>query len=177
MARSILKAKGRREGQGGFSRLIHAYFETLEYAALSPRAVKALIDIYCQYRGSNNGDLTGAFSVMRKRGWSSKDQLSKALKELLDGGWLMVTRQGGRHSATLYAVTFMPIDACGGKLDVKATATAPHLWKKTDDGACEINFPSPPHGAMCPATRVNDCALNCKLPRTAGQSCRFSAMN
>lgn len=153
MARTLLRAKGRRSGQG-YSQLIHAYFESPEYADLSPRAVKALIDIFCQYRGANNGDLCAAIGVMRARGWRSKDQLAKALDELLDKGWLMVTRRGGRHLATLYAVTFMSIDPCGGKLDVKATATPPHLWKKTKLGEPPvISLPrntghiAPPHGA------------------------------
>lgn len=153
MTRTLLRAKGRRSGQG-YSQLIHAYFESPEYAELSPRAVKALIDIFCQYRGANNGDLCAAIGVMRSRGWRSKDQLAKALEELLDKGWLMVTRQGGRHLATLYAVTFMSIDACGGKLDVKATTTPPHLWKKLKPVAQPlISLPrsagqcAPPHGA------------------------------
>lgn len=131
MARSILRSKGRRNSQS-YSQLIHAYFQSPEYAELSPRAVKALIDLFCQYRGGNNGDLCAAKSVMQKSGWRSNDCLSKALKELVDKGWLMITRQGGRHLASLYAVTFMPIDECGGKLDVKATRLAPHLWKKSN---------------------------------------------
>jgi len=47
------RMKGRRSAPH-YSQLIHAYFESPEYARLSPRAVKALIDLYCQYRGSNN---------------------------------------------------------------------------------------------------------------------------
>lgn len=129
MSRKRERMKGRRES-GSFAKLPHAYFQSPEFAELLPRAVKALIDLYCQFRGNNNGDLCAAFSVMRLRGWRSKDQLAKAIKELIEKGWLMVTRQGGRNMATLYAVTFMPINECGGKLDVKATATPPHLWKR-----------------------------------------------
>lgn len=129
MALTRLRMKGRRTGHH-YSQLIHAYFESAEYACLSPRAVKALIDVYCQYRGGNNGDLVATISVMRARGWKSKDQLAKAIAELVERGWLMVTRQGGRNIPTLYAVTFLAIDECGGKLDVKPTATPLHLWKK-----------------------------------------------
>ena len=46
---------------------------------------------------------------MSKRGWKSKDTLSKALAELRDKDWIEVTRQGGRHSPSLYAVTFYAI--------------------------------------------------------------------
>ncbi len=153
MGRTLERMKGRRES-GTFSKLIHAYFQSPEFAELSPRAVKALIDLYCQYRGYNNGDLSAAISIMRARGWRSKDQLAKALKELVEKDWLVVTRQGGRNLATLYAVTFMPINECGGKLDVKATVTPPHLWKRPGmSQASVISLPrptgqvAPPHGA------------------------------
>lgn len=110
--------------------LIHDYFTSREYADLSPRAVKALVDLYTQFRGANNGDLCAAWTVMSKRGWTSKDQLAKALRELLDGGWITVSRQGGRRIATLYAVTWLPIDRCGGKLDVRADPKPLHSWRR-----------------------------------------------
>jgi hypothetical protein len=109
--------------------LIHAYFSSPEYAALSPRAVKALIDLLTQYRGANNGDLCAAWSIMRKRGWSSKDQLVKAIRELLESGWIIVTRPGGRRITTLYALTFFPIDDCNGKHDVKPMVAPLHYWR------------------------------------------------
>ena len=45
-------------------------------------------------------------------------------------GILMMTRQGGRNKASLYAVTFQPINECGGKLDIAPTDIAPGDWKK-----------------------------------------------
>lgn len=139
MSRTRRNTKGRRDS-GTFSKLIHAYFQSPEYAELSPRAVKALIDLYCQYNGFNNGDLCASWTApamgrnriwpgMRARGWRSKDLLHKALKELLDRGWIVVTRQGGMHYATLYAVSFLGIDSCGNKLDVTPNPVPSHLWK------------------------------------------------
>ena len=49
---------------------------------------------------------------------------------LLETGMIELTRQGGLHCASLYAVTWLPIDECGGKLDVNATAVASGLWKQ-----------------------------------------------
>jgi hypothetical protein len=127
--------KGRRS-RGQFLALSHAYLESPQYAALSSRALKALIDIAGQYNGRNNGDLTAAWSVMRVRGWTSKDQLAKSVRELLDRGWVMLTRKGGRDRSTptLYAVTWWGIDDCGGKLDPGVTASAAPLntWKNPD---------------------------------------------
>jgi hypothetical protein len=113
--------------------LPHAYLESEQYAHLSPRAVKALLDLASQFRGKNNGDLAATWSVMRRRGWTSKDQLYKGLQELLNLGWIVRTRRGGRDRTqpTLYAVTIWGINYCGGKLDA-GIAIDPRpllLWK------------------------------------------------
>ena len=136
MARKRSRAKGRLE-KGPFFVVPNAVVEHPKYARLKPRAVKLLIDVYSQYNGHNNGDFTAAFSVMRKRGWSSKDQLRKALLELLEVGYLKQTRQGGKHQCSLFAVTFRPIDECKGKLDIAPTQVAPGDWKR------EIESPAP----------------------------------
>lgn len=128
MARTRLKVKGRRES-GSFAAIPHAILDSPEYAGLSAHAVKALLDLFAQYRGENNGDLTAAWSLMQIRGWTSKALLYRALRELLDKGWIVKTRQGGRHQASLYGVTWKPINPCGGKLDVSPTHVAPGTWK------------------------------------------------
>lgn len=130
MARTRYNQKARRDGSS-FSQLPHVYFQSEQYAALSARAVKLLIDLYCQYRGKNNGDLTASWVVMKKRGWTSKSQLQKGLKELESRGWILKTRQGSIHKASLYAVTFQGIDYCSGKLDsgVMPDARPLLLWK------------------------------------------------
>lgn len=74
MGRTLSKAKGRRS-KGTFAALPHAVLESPKYAALPPRAVKALLDLYAQFRGVNNGDLKAARSVMQPRGWRSKNSL------------------------------------------------------------------------------------------------------
>lgn len=133
MALSRLRAKGRKEGRS-FSKLIHAYFTSPEYAALSPRAVKLLIDLYAQFRGANNGDLTASWTVLRNVGWTSKDQLAKAVRELLETGWIVETRKGSRGICSLYGVTFIGIDECGGKLDGIYPKGSLHLWKTGNRG-------------------------------------------
>lgn len=156
MARDRAKITGRGDGSQSFSKLIHAYFQSPEYAALSPRAVKLLMDLYVQFRGTNNGNFCATWKFMQAVGWKSKDTLSKALKELLETGWLVVTRRGGRKIPTLYAVTFIPIDACGGRLDLRPTLTPLHSWKREGGSlrtAPVISLPrptgqsAPPHGS------------------------------
>ena len=128
MARSRVKQKGRMES-GSFIQLPHLILESPEYAALSAHAVKALIDLFAQFKGENNGDFTAAWSLMQKRGWKSKAMLYRGLNELIDKGWIIKSRQGGRHRCSLYAVTWKRVNTCKGKLDIEATRSAPGTWK------------------------------------------------
>jgi hypothetical protein len=101
-----------------------------EYANLSYKAVKLLVDVLEQFNGNNNGDMCITMSVMKKKGWKSSGTLQAAKKELEDKGWLQLLRPGGRHMCSLYAVSMYPIDECGGKHGYKSTRTASNLWKK-----------------------------------------------
>lgn len=130
--RSRHKAKSRRD-TGTFFGLPHAVMDSPNYLRLSTKAVKLLNDIGRQYNGYNNGDLCAAYSVMQPRGWVSKGTLSEALEELLHFGLIMVSRQGGRHKATLYALTWQSIDDCNGKLDIQETSVSPGLWRNECD--------------------------------------------
>ena len=100
-----------------------------QYANLSYKAIKLLIDVLEQFNGNNNGDLCITMSVMKKKGWVSSGTLHAAKKELLNKGWLEETRKGGRHKCSLFAVSIHPIDECGGKHDRKSTHTASNRWK------------------------------------------------
>lgn len=122
-------AKAQRES-GGFVALPHIVIRSEAYAKMSAYAVKLLNDLLAQYRGNNNGDLCAAWTLMQKRGWKSRDTLNKALRELKDEEWIIVTRQGGRHMPSLYAITFYAIHECGGKLDVRPTHTPMSQWRR-----------------------------------------------
>ena len=111
-----------------FLMLPHNVLNHPEFVSLSPRAVKLLLDIAVQYNGRNNGDLCAPLSLMSLRGWKSSDQLHKAKKELVSNEVILVSRQGGLNKASLYAVTWVPVDECNGKLDIAATKTAPVKW-------------------------------------------------
>ena len=122
------KVKRRRE-TGSFIAMPHACLNHENYIALNPHSVKLLFDLYAQYKGKNNGDFVATWSYMKKRGWRSQDTLFKAIKELLNRGWIVVSRQGGRNRCSLYAVTFQRIDECQGKLDITSTIAALGNWK------------------------------------------------
>ncbi len=133
MAKSYAKAKGRSEG-GRFVALPHKCLEHKNFTRLTPKATKLFIDLSFQYNGYNNGDLTAAFTIMKKRGWKSKETLRLAIDELLHFGWIILTRIGGlNRNPNLYALTIHAIDDCNGKLDVSSTVTAPGNWKQLFD--------------------------------------------
>lgn len=128
MARNRQKSKGRSES-GSFCALPHSILESREYAALSGKTVKLLLDIFSQFRGANNGDLGANWKEMSKRGWKSRDTLTRALGELTESGFILKTRQGGRRKCSLYAVTWLAINECGGKLDMAPTRVATNTWR------------------------------------------------
>jgi hypothetical protein len=111
-----------------FIRLTWQILNSPEYARLSPKAVKMLLDIWVQYNGFNNGDLCATWSLMRKRGWRSSGTMQSALIELEQAGWLERTRQGGRHKCNLYALSEFRIDECKRKHDRKKTEKPSKLW-------------------------------------------------
>jgi len=141
MAKSYAKAKGRSEG-GQFIKLPHRCLEHINFTRLTPKATKLFIDLMLQFNGRNNGDLTAAFTIMKKRGWNSKETLRLAIDELLHYGWITRTRIGGlNRTPNLYALTIHAIDECGGKLDVNPTNTALGYWKQmVDDWVKPANY-------------------------------------
>lgn len=144
------KVKGRRSGHS-FLQMPHPLLNSDAFCSLSARAVKMLLDIAVQYKGSNNGDLIASMSFMKARGWNSNDQISKALAELLDRGLIVLTRQGRRpRVASLYAITWRAIDECGGKLEeVTPTNRPPDNWRQFRFSDHRHTVQSePPHGAM-----------------------------
>lgn len=110
-----------------------------EYAKLSPKAVKMLMDIWTQYTGYNNGDLCAPWSLMRPRGWRSKGTMQSAIEELEKTGWLERTRQGGKHQCNLYALSEYNIDECKGKHDRKPTKKPSKLWMDKNRYATRIS--------------------------------------
>ena len=129
MTRDRRKHKGRAE-RSSFFAWPRDVGESSAYVALSAHGRMLLNDLCFQFRGANNGDLSAAWAIMKARGWKSRDTLHKALRELLELGLIEKTRQGGRHCCSLYALTWLPIDECNGKLDGRASRTPSGLWKR-----------------------------------------------
>lgn len=164
MRKKRYKDHGEKREGNGFLALPHVVLRSDEFANLSPRATKLMLDLLAQYKGDNNGDLCAAVKLMGERGWRSKDRLAHAVRELLHKSFLVVTRQGGRHRASLYGVTFFDIDWCNGKLDIEAPT-------RKLMGAWHREKPAPQVGQTrkdCPANGAIDGASSANCP--AGRS-------
>jgi len=138
MTRARWRHKGRSEG-GTYFAIPHAVMRSANWRAMPPRAVKLVCDLGGQFRGSNNGDLSAAWRIMRPLGWNSRATLADAIADALRFGMIEKTRQGGLHLCSLYALTWQPIDECGGKLDVPATRVPSALWKRPSRPAEQKN--------------------------------------
>jgi len=126
------EGRDKRE-RGRFLALPYAVLTSAAYLSLSPHGIKLLIDLGAQYNGSNNGDLSAAWKLMRPRGWRSEETLAKAKKELLRTQLIVETRKGWRpNRASLYAITFFALDHCDGKLDITPRGFPYGAWKLMD---------------------------------------------
>ena len=127
------KYKEKRE-PGQFMALTMEFMRSHVRRNLPRRAQKLLLDLLGQYNGSNNGDLCLAWKTMVPFDWKSKDTLAKATSDLLEKEVIMLTRQGGRNKASLFALTMFAIDPCRHKngllkLDVNPTKFPPSKWR------------------------------------------------
>jgi hypothetical protein len=111
-------------------------------AELSPHAAKLLFDVLALLgpNATRNGDLSLSPKAMRVRGWSGRETLNAAVRELIDNGLLIQTRQGSRLDCSLFACTLYPLDCDLKKLDVR-----PGSYRLTDymgEGAALANPPT-----------------------------------
>lgn len=115
-----------------FCGIVRSVFESPAFAALSPHACKLLLELVGQFRGDNNGNLTAAWSVVSKRGWRSRTTLWRCKAELIEAGFVYVTRKGHMPSTCeLLALTWFPLDV-SPKFDPEALACfAPKAYAKS----------------------------------------------
>ncbi|MAR01458.1 MAG: hypothetical protein CMI00_13085 [Oceanospirillaceae bacterium] len=127
------KLTGKNATRRSFAGIPRNVMESPDFRALSPNARNLLLILAYYYRGKNNGDLSAPFKVMKEQwGFNSPETLNKAKKELLERNLIIETRAGRFQNpggtCSLYALTWEPINDCGGKLDVAATITPPRCF-------------------------------------------------
>jgi len=119
---------------GRYIAIPHMVMRSADYRNLKGNAVKLLNALVFQYNGSNNGDLTAAWSVMHEQhGFNSKGTLQRALQELVNSNLISKSResffQNPNNQCALYALTWKAIDECPGKrLDSRSTIQPPRKF-------------------------------------------------
>jgi hypothetical protein len=126
--------KDKRE-PGAFAPVSRFFLDSHVRKNLSMKANTLLMDLLAQYNGFNNGDLCLAWKIMKEYNWRSRQTLDRAREELLEKEILMLTRQGGRNSPSLFALTIYNIDDCRDKwghtkIDVQPTKRPTRAWIK-----------------------------------------------
>ncbi len=85
------------------------------YAGLSMHARALLLEVARQFVRDNNGRMLLSRAYMETRGWKSVDMLTKAKRELLEGGFIFQTVMGHRpNKASWFAVTWRALDKLPG---------------------------------------------------------------
>tara|TARA_Y100000052_G_C2949775_1_gene86367 strand:- start:299 stop:757 length:459 start_codon:yes stop_codon:yes gene_type:complete len=98
-----------------YSKLLHAITDHPDYISLDKTSRALLWDMYRQYNGYNNGNISAAHGVMGKWGWDKKTLL-RCRKKLEAAGWIVVTRiPRAKKEPTLYAFSWLKIDSWQGK--------------------------------------------------------------
>lgn len=105
------RKRGKRCGEnGGFVKFPKQVLRNPNFVKLSAYSNKLLLDLSEQYIGTNNGDLCATWSIMRERGWRSKETLDRCLKELRYYELIVQTQIGGLNRPSLYALAWFRID-------------------------------------------------------------------
>ena len=141
-----MSKNSKRSNSKSFAGIPRVVMDSPDFINLKSGAVRLLLELAKQFNGRNNGDLTVAHSLLKRRGISSKNTITKATAELIEANMILRTRQGvflnpgGR--CALYALTWLPIDECPGKqLEVKETLVPPRAFSTE-----HIKKPGPQNG-------------------------------
>jgi hypothetical protein len=124
------RAKGRGEKPHSFVQFPHYMLRSPQFQQLSARACKVLFYLAAQYKGKNNGDLQATYTLAKSAGIRSAANLRAGTVELEEAGFIVKSRNGGRNSCSLYALTWFPVDDCKGKLEnIAASHIATNAWR------------------------------------------------
>lgn len=97
---------------GGFAALPWAVLDSPAWQRLSHPARSLLLELARQLVADNNGRLLASGVYLSKRGWRSNDVVNRALRELVEAGFLHQTVQGHRpNKASWYAVTWQRLSS------------------------------------------------------------------
>ncbi|MBB6054463.1 MarR family transcriptional regulator [Tolumonas osonensis] len=134
--------------KGGILQIPTWVFMCDDFKTLNNASVRVLIALLCQYNGANNGDLSATKAEMIKHGIRSSDTINRSVKELIEHGFIVKTRNGyagvdGRRMCSLYALTWLRVDDIGIKSGDKWIPTV-----KGTKRALRLDFSGPYDGSI-----------------------------
>lgn len=131
--RSLGRHQNRRaDGYEPFLSIPLDVYRSTEFRRLSAPARALLLEFASRYNGYNNGELEMTEAQYRTAGLGSPMTMRRYLRELLEGGWIVVTRYGGmRRGPNVYALTFYALGESKKGYDPPYRAGSPrsHLWR------------------------------------------------
>jgi hypothetical protein len=134
----------RRSSGPQFVQLFHYVLDSKEFSRLSYGARALLLLFARRYNGHNNGNLEMTAGQFREAGLGTEPTMRKYINELLNGGWIVVTRYGGlRSGPNLYALTYSGNDDTNIEYEAPSKAdTLPlNLWKDANADQRETRRP------------------------------------
>lgn len=135
MSKSYSKSKGRGALRMTFAALPHCVLDCSDFRDLSATSKIILIACTRLFNGRNNGDLSLPLSYLKKWGIKSSATVTQCKKELIKAELLVCTRDPTRDrknpngQCALFALTWLPVNECGGKHDYPTTSIALRNFK------------------------------------------------
>jgi hypothetical protein len=138
-------AHGLKPG-GRFALIPDEVMSSEAFIALPASAIRLLLNAAVKYFGSNNGNISLTHSELKMRGFSSNDTLQRALKKLLERGFLIKTKQGGFANGgklkSRYALGWLPIHE-GSDSEAQKGNVAWKSWTKKKDSTASTDLVAP----------------------------------
>ena len=126
------KTKDRVAVDGDWVGVPVAFLESRACAELSPLGCKMLITMIGQLGANHrgNGRQDAHPDTLRAYGWSSTASARAAIRELIEAGLLVCTRQGRKGRVGLYGVSLFPMACRHDDLDVRPGAWTTRDWRE-----------------------------------------------
>lgn len=157
MAKSGQRTHGIKRGER-FAMIPEKVAHSEAFCSLTASAHRLLVLALTKYHGKNNGDIALTRSDLKSFGFNSQDTLTRSIKQLLDTGLLVLTRQGGiaggGKRANLYAFGWLDIPE-NSKLDIVTPTSALDGW-----ASFKIKHKHRPVGAL----RTDSCVVSEPIP-------------
>lgn len=140
-----------RKSKGRFAGVPIKVMDSADYTSLGANSKVLLLELAYQYNGKNNGDLTCAWTVLKKRGFKSEPTIHRAKNELLQRNLITLIRKGiakkGVRLCALYAINWQALDEVFYKDGIpkhnldKTIAPLRSFWHETELSEAEIKIP------------------------------------